>query len=168
MFLFDSDRYSFLHRLAAVVERYELACVAHCLMTNHYHLVVQKPDGRISNAMRDLNFGYSRQFNFEHGRSAHLFRNRFLAKDIDTDEYFMTVCRYVVNNPVRAGLCRDAAEWPWSSYRATAGLDPTPAFVGEALIRGIFGGADWRDRYRRFVASAADPEVDKMVQFRHT
>jgi REP element-mobilizing transposase RayT len=163
LFLFDRDRIVLLERLAAVVRRYELSCIAYCLMGNHYHLVVQTPDGQISVAMQELNGGYSREFNRVYGRSSHLFRNRFLAKEINDEPYLLTACRYVVCNPVRAGLCRQPGDWPWSSYRATAGLDPAPPFLDETLIRNACGGdAMWRHRYRDFVNGPA-PAVDELV-----
>jgi putative transposase len=166
LFLFDADRRSFLDRLAEVVERFELACVAYCLMGNHYHLLLQTPDGRVSDALRDLNGGYSRHFNRIHGRSAHLFRNRFLAKQIEDEAYLLSACRYLVYNPVRAGLCRQPTEWPWSSHRATAGLDPAPRFLDHALIRDACGNdRDWRQRYRDFIAEPPPP-VDETFHVR--
>jgi REP element-mobilizing transposase RayT len=153
LFLYDSDRLRFLDRLGAVVKQHELACIAYCLMGNHYHLLVQTPDGRISSALQQLNGGYSRQFNRLHGRSAHLFRNRFLAQQIEGEAYLLTACRYLAHNPVRAGLCRDPKDWPWSSHRATAGLEPAPSFLDEALIRDACGGrADWRRHYQDLTA----------------
>ena len=167
LFLFDADRVAFLVRLAAVVERYELACLAYCLMGNHYHLLIQTRDGRVSGALQELNGGYSRHFNRVHGRSAHLFRNRFFARQIEDEAYLLTACRYLAQNPVRAGLCRDPAEWPWSSHRATAGLDPTPRFLSETLIRDACGGQrNWRLRYREFVAEPTPPHVEKMLHSR--
>jgi putative transposase len=163
LFLFDSDRLGFLDRLAVVVERYELVCIAYCLMGNHYHLLVQTPDGRVSSALQELNGGYSRHFNRVHGKSAHLFRNRFFAQEVEDEAYLLIACRYLAYNPVRAGLCRDPADWPWSSHRATAGLDPSPAFLSETLIRDACGGQpNWRQRYRDFVAAP----VEEMTQSR--
>jgi REP element-mobilizing transposase RayT len=164
LFSFDGDRLAFLERLTATVDRYELACVAYCLMGNHYHLVVQTPDSRLSRALQELNGGYSRHFNRTHGHSAHLFQNRFFARLIDSDAYLLTVCRYVANNPVRAGLCGRAADWPWSSHRASAGLVPTPPLLNESLLRTACGGAlNWRERYQDFV----DQPVDTTLQNRH-
>ena len=166
LFLLDAHRIAFLERLADVVERYELACVAYCLMGNHYHLLVQTPDARLSRALQRLNGGYSRAFNAAQNRSAHLFRNRFFSRHIDGDPYLATACRYIVRNPVRAGLCRDPAEWPWSSHRATAGLEPPPRFLSEVLIRAAFGAdSAWRERYRDFVDAPGTgeertPELD--------
>jgi REP element-mobilizing transposase RayT len=166
IFLFDTDRVAFLDRLAVVVERYELACVAYCLMGNHYHLLLQTPDGSVSGAMQDLNGGYSRHFNRVYGRSAHLFRNRFFASQVEHEAYLLTACRYLMHNPVRAGLCRLPSEWPWSSFRSTAGLDPTPRFLNQTLIRDACGGQrDWRQHYRDFVAETPPP-VENMLHIR--
>lgn len=140
LFLLDSDRDEFLKRLEQTMERYQLPCLAYCLMGNHYHLIVQTPDARLSAALRELHGGYSRHFNHVHGRSAPLFLNRFLAQPIDTDSYLLTACRYVAHNPVRAGLCDQPSDWPWNSYRASAGVEPSPAFLSEEELRNAFGG----------------------------
>jgi REP element-mobilizing transposase RayT len=158
IFRHDPDRELFLDQLEKTLDRYRLPCLAYCLMTNHYHLVVLTPDQRLSKAMQELNGGYSRRFNSIHGRSAHLFRNRFMAQLIDSDSYLLTACRYVAHNPVRAGLCITPPEWKWSSYRASAGIGPTPRFLDERQLRDAIGGGDgWRRRYREFV------EIDEEV-----
>ena len=158
IFVFDQDRYDILERIARVVDEYELVCHTYCLMTNHYHLVVGTPDARLSKAMKALNGGYARRFDARHGRSAHVFRNRFRSELIDSDEYLLTACRYVVLNPVRAGLCGHPAEWPWSSYRALAGLEPAPIFLSEGSVLSYFGNAPdrARARYREFVDDGLD------------
>jgi REP element-mobilizing transposase RayT len=152
LFLFDSDRTAFLNRLARVVERHELNCVAYCLMGTHYHLIVQVPDDRISRALQELHGGHARHFNRIHGHTAHLFRHRFLARLIDGDPYLLMACRYLAYNPVRAGLCGDPDDWPWASHRATAGLEPAPHFLSEGCLREAFGGTNWRSRYREFIS----------------
>ncbi len=158
IFRCDGDRETFLDQLELTFVWFELPCLAYCLMTNHYHLIVQTPDQRLSKAMQQLNGGYSRRVNALHGRSAHLFRNRFMAQLIDSDSYLLTACRYVAHNPVRAGLCETPSEWKWSSYRASAGIWPTPRFLDERLLRDAIGGGDgWRRRYREFV------EIDEAV-----
>jgi putative transposase len=172
LFLFDRDREAFLGRLARIVESYELPCLAYCLMGNHYHLIIQTPDERLSMALKELHGGYSTHFNRTYGRSAHLFRNRFLAQVIDSDPYLLTACRYVAHNPVRAGLCARPSDWRWSSYRANAGIDPSPRFLSEAALRDASGGSgEWRSRYREFVESPSavePPPGHKKLHFRHT
>ena len=138
IFRFDGDRVAFLDRVARVVSRYELHWVAYCLMGNHYHAIVQTPDGRLSSAMRDLNGGFSRLCRSLYGRDAHLFKNRFWCEPIDTPEYFVTAMRYVDLNPVRAGLCGHPSDWPWGSFRAMVGLDQAPAFLmPEIFLSGL-------------------------------
>jgi len=151
----DQDREQFLKQLERIVECFQLPCLAYCLMGNHYHLIVQTPDARLSAALRELNGGYSKYFNRANDRSAHLFRNRFLASLIDSDSYLLVAYRYLAHNPVRAGLCSEPSDWPWSSYRASAGIDPSlPPFLSETMLRGLFGGGEkWRNRYRGFVES---------------
>jgi REP-associated tyrosine transposase len=155
--LFDSeqDRELFVKHLGRMIERFQLPCLAYCLMGNHYHLIVQTPDARLSAALQELNGGYSKCFNRAHDRSAHLFRNRFLAQLIDSDSYLLTAYRYLAHNPVRAGLCDELSGWPWSSYRASIGIEPSPpVLLSESTLRGLFGGdGRWRDRYRAFVES---------------
>ncbi len=153
VFRFDGDRIAFLDKMSKVAERYGIRWIAYCLMGSHYHAIAQTPDGRLSDAMRDLNGGFSRLLAGVHGSDAHLFRNRFLAEHIDTLEYFATVMKYVHLNPVRAGLCGHPADWAWSSYRATVGLDTMPRFLAAEIflrIGGLQGHAAQND-YATFV-----------------
>jgi putative transposase len=155
IFLFDEDRKAFLRRLGLIVERFELSCIAYCLMGNHYHLIVQTPDSRLSKAICQLNGAYSRDFNERHGYVAHLFGNRFVARLIDSEPDLLMACRYVAHNPVKAGLCRSPSEWPWSSFRASAGFDPSPSFLNDFALVDAFGpGSGWQERYRDFVELA--------------
>jgi REP-associated tyrosine transposase len=158
IFIFDRDRLDFLDLLSRVVEDYELVCHAYCLMTNHYHLVLETRDARLSNAMKALNGTYARRFDVRHSRTAHVFRNRFRSEFIDSDEYLLTACRYVVLNPVRARLCGQPGEWPWSSYRSLAGIEPARRFLSEGLVLSLFGDPSDRARakYRAFVADGID------------
>jgi REP element-mobilizing transposase RayT len=136
LFRYDGDRVAFIDRMDKVGNRYGVRWIAYCLMGNHYHAIVQPHSERLSDAMRDLHGGFSRLLARVYGSDAHLFKNRFLAEQIDTLEYFATAMRYVHLNPVRAGLCGHPADWPWSSYRATVGLDPQPSFIApEVFLR---------------------------------
>jgi putative transposase len=139
IFRFDSDRDDFLMCLERVVKRYELACLAYCLMPNHYHLVLETPDGRLSDAMKALNGRYALRFNRRYARDAHLFRNRFGAVAQTTDEQLSWTLRYAVWNPVAAGLCSDPSEWPWSSFLASVGEARPPRFLNRARLLSHFG-----------------------------
>jgi putative transposase len=139
IFSFDSDRIDFLDCVRRVVERHELRCLAYCLMLNHYHLVLETPDERLSPAMKALNGRYSLRFNRRHERDAHLFKNRFGAVLQDSTDQLLWTLRYTVRNPVEAGLCASPDEWPWSSYRACAGLSRGPTFLDVVGALSYFG-----------------------------
>jgi putative transposase len=139
IYRFDSDRIDFLDCLARVVQRHQLECVAYCLMPNHYHLVVETPDGQVSAAMKALNGRYSLRYNRRHGCDAHLFKNRFGAVAQCSEEQLFWTLRYAVRNPVEAGLCADPGEWPWSSYRASVGEDRPPRFLALTKLLSYFG-----------------------------
>lgn len=123
IYLDGVDRYWFLEMFGKATVRYEWSIYAYCLMTNHYHVVLQIPEGGLSEGMCELNGGFARWSNIRHGRCDHLFGKRFGSREITTDEYLLEACRYVVLNPVRAGLVKRPEEWSWSSYRACAGLE---------------------------------------------
>ncbi len=113
----DDDRLEFLGLLLSVVSDYDWEMYSMCLMTNHYHLVVATEQPLLSLGMQRLNGRYAERFNGKLGRTGHLWGDRFGCRYVDDEEYLIEVCRYVVNNPVRAGLCTRASDWPWSASR---------------------------------------------------
>lgn len=151
----DSDRCSFLQILHEVNERYNVLCHSYCLMDNHYHLLLETPDGNLSIGMRHLNGVYTQRFNKRHERRGHLFQGRYKALLIQKDSHLLEVCRYVVLNPLRAGIVSCPGDWKWSSYRATAGLEKPHPCLMEDWILAQFGSTrthgDARKTYRRFV-----------------
>ena len=120
----DQDRETFLKILALVDKRYHWLCHAFCLMDNHYHLMIETPDGNLSLGMRQLNGVYTQARNKRYNKTGHLFQGRYKAILIQKDSHLLEVCRYVVLNPVRARMVETPEDWKWSSYRATAGNEP--------------------------------------------
>ena len=118
----DDDRRCFRRRLNLARARHRWIVSAWCLMTNHYHLVVVCDLERLSRGLHLLNFRHAQAFNERHDRVGHLFQGRFDARVIEGDEHFLTVCEYVLDNPVRAGLCDDRAEWRWLGGEVLADL----------------------------------------------
>jgi REP element-mobilizing transposase RayT len=139
IFLGDEDRRSFLRLLERTARRYGWLIHTYCLMTNHYHLLLQLSSGGLSRGMCQLNGGYALMFNARHGRSNHLFGRRFWDEPIETDSHYFEVCRYVVLNPIRAGLEEAFGTWPWSSYRSIAGADFAPPFLATDELLARFG-----------------------------
>lgn len=126
IFLDEYDNRKFLELFGKTLERFNWVCHAYCLMVNHYHLMIETPDANLSQGMHHLNATFCQAHHRRHDTVGHLFQGRFKAIVIDRESYLLELARYVVLNPVRAGLVARPEEWPWSSYRATAGL-PAPA-----------------------------------------
>ncbi len=149
----DKDRLMFLDVLAEVVARFNWLCHAYCLMTNHYHLVVETPDGNLSKGMRQLNGVYTQASNRRHNRTGHLFQGRFKGILVDKDSYLLELARYVVLNPVRAHLVNDPQEYAWCSYPAMTGEAPAPVWLATDALLAHFGKRrnEARRRYSRFV-----------------
>jgi REP element-mobilizing transposase RayT len=148
----DDDRGQFLERFRTIAAECDLCCYAYCLMDNHYHLVVMTRLANLSRAMHRLNGPYARWWNDRHGQVGHVFQGRFNAKVIQDGTYLLNACRYTVLNPVRAGMVHQVTDWPWSSYRATAGLTNMPTFLCPDPLLAHFGeGVGAFEAYRRFV-----------------
>lgn len=149
----DRDRKMFLDTLEDVILRYNWLCHAYCLMENHYHLLIETPDGNLSIGMRQLNGIYTQRFNKRYDRVGHLFQGRFKAVLVEKDSHLLEACRYVVLNPVRVERVQKPEEWVWSSYRATVGCTkPHPCLV-MGWILGQFGSERKMAEagYRRFI-----------------
>ncbi len=139
IFLTDDDRWHFVRLLGVVARRHGWSIHAYCLMMNHYHLILQLARGGLSRGMCELNGGYAFGFNDRHGRSNHVFGRRFWDEPIEDDGHYFEASRYVVLNPVRAGIEQKIGSWPWSSYRATVGLELPPSFLAIGDLLGRFG-----------------------------
>lgn len=148
----DDDCARFLVVLAATVARYHVLCHAYCLMGNHYHVLLQTPDANLSAAMRQLNGVYTQRFNRRHERCGHLLQGRFGAQLVDAEAYLREVCRYIVLNPVRAGLVAHPGEWRWSSFRATAGKTVVPGFLAVNWVRALSGARSQAEAVKRYVS----------------
>jgi REP element-mobilizing transposase RayT len=153
IFLNRADGLGLLELLGATCDRFGWRCTAYCLMTNHYHLVVETPEPNLSRGMRQLNGVYTQAFNRRHGRGGHLFQGRFKAILVEREPHLLELARYVVLNPVRAGLVDHPRAWHWSSYRETDGTAPAPPWleVGELLAHFGKSPAEARRAYAAFV-----------------
>lgn len=143
----------------AALERFSretgVTILAYCLMENHAHLLVRDADDQISRMMKKLGVSYSQYFNRKYRRQGHLFQDRYLSEAVEDDRYLLTVFRYILNNPRKAGLC-DAADYEWSSYRL---YDQPPGLVDTTLLREMIGNAE---HYRAFITA---PNDDRCLDF---
>jgi putative transposase len=164
IFLDAGDYTRFLVRLAVTAARFGVLCRAYCLMVNHFHLLLEPRQFPLSRMMHQLNSSYSQSFNRRHERVGHLLQGRFKSPMIDGDAYLRRVLRYIVLNPVRAGLVAQPAEWPWSSYRATAGLETPPSFLTLDRVWRSFDAdpSTAQRRYAAFVAGGPSGRSDRL------
>jgi REP element-mobilizing transposase RayT len=151
LFRDESDYLRFEQELQSVAQDSAFRCLAVCLMTTHYHLLVETGHGVLPIAMQRLNQRYARAYNVRYGRRGHTFAERYLCVPVLSDEQLLTAYRYVVRNPVEAGLCGRPGEWMWSSYASAIGTGDRFAFADAALMVSCCDGS--LDALRRFVES---------------
>ena len=167
IYLDEADRLAWLDTFGQVCKRFNWVCHAWCQMSNHYHVVVETVEGNLCQGMRQLNGVYTQLFNRRHRRIGHVFQGRYKAILVERDAYLIELMRYVVLNPVRAGMVGDAADWPWSSYGAMVGSAPRPEWLQTEWTLAQFGHQRGRAvaRYIDFVrAGVGLPSVWQALQ----
>lgn len=144
----DEDRRLFLNILADTKEKTGFRLFAWCLMPNHVHLLLQEGKEPIGQIFRLIGTKYVYWYNRRHGRTGHLFQDRFRSETVEDDAGFVTVIRYIHMNPVKAGLSDTPEEYPWCSYRDY--FDPN-GLTDPSMILGMMD----RDTFYRFHAENA-------------
>lgn len=123
VFIDDSDKIRFLRDIKDTFEQYNFLCYSYCLMSNHYHILLETPEGNLSSGMHRLNCTYASYFNWKYDIVGHVFQGRYKSIVVQRENYLMELCRYIVLNPLRAGLVQHPGEYRWSSYCELAGKD---------------------------------------------
>ena len=139
IFISSRDRERFLEYLANTVERYEIKVHTYCLMSNHYHLLVETPHPNLSQAIKWINVSYAAYFNRKRRRTGHLFQGRFKSILVDADEHLKHLSRYIHLNPLRAKIVEVLPEYKWSSYLAFIGKVKVPQWLETDWLLSLFG-----------------------------
>lgn len=149
LFADRSDYEYYLSLLKKYSAETEIDILAYCLMDNHVHLLVRDESRNVSMFVQKLNGTYTGWFNHKYERSGHLFQDRFKSEKVDEEAYFLTVFRYILNNPQKAGICA-ASDYEWSSYRYYGDRD---LFVKTRAVQELIG--DFNE-YAAFIAAKND------------
>lgn len=145
------DREKFLSYLQSATQRYSGVVHVYCLMTNHYHLLIETPKGNLSQIMQHINSSYTTYFNVKRKRSGHLLQGRYRAILVEADSYACELSRYIHLNPVRAGIAATPEQYPWSSYHSYLKPIERPDWLTTSFILGYFPKGDKEAAYSRFV-----------------
>lgn len=162
----EQDFVKFLTYIESAVQRYKAAIHVYCLMSNHYHLLLETPLSNLSQIMRHINGAYTTYFNRKRQRAGHLFQGRYKAILIDADEYAEELSRYIHLNPVRAGIAGRPEEYHWSSYQYYIGKKQIPKWLTVDYILSYFGreAIAAQKKYSEFVNALVDKEYDSPLK----
>jgi putative transposase len=154
LFRDDRDRTEFLDLLGTVVAGHGWLCRGYCLLSTHYHLLIETPEPNLASGLQYVNGRYGQWSNRRREECGHLFQARYHSALVQTEGHRYEVHRYISLNPVRAGLVRQPEDWAWSSYGALLGVAPQPFFldVTGALLDFASSPKKARDRLRTFIA----------------
>jgi putative transposase len=160
VFKSQKDREKFLSYFDSATLRYGAVIHVYCMMGNHYHILMETPEGNLSQIMHHINASYTTYFNVKRQRAGHLFQGRYKAIVVDADEYAKELSRYIHLNPVRAGLVDNPGKYSWSSYSYYIGQEKAPEWLSRDFILAYFGktASVAQKRYREFVLSLTGQE----------
>lgn len=155
--LFEDERdFSFY---LSILEKYsaetKVGVCAYCLMENHVHLLLHGEKDDLAMLMKKLGICYATHYNKKYERTGHLFQDRYLSEAVETKKYMLTVFRYILNNPVAAGIC-PASEYLWSSYRR---YGDDGSFVDTVLLK------EWIGSWVKYAEFIAEKNCDQCMEY---
>jgi putative transposase len=161
----DGDYAAFERVLAEAVPRDDMRLLAYCLMPNHFHLLLwPREDGDLPRFMRWLTMTHTQRWHAHHktAGSGHLYQGRYKSFPVQSDEHFLTVCRYVERNALRAGLVERAEDWRWGSLslRRSGDWADRPALSEWPIDR----PRDWTSRVNRPFGPKEEEAVRRSIQ----
>lgn len=133
----EEDATKFMRTLEHYQKECEFKLYAYCLMGNHVHLLMKEGKEKLGITMRRIGASYVYWYNWKYERSGHLFQDRYKSEAVENDRYFITVVRYIHQNPVKAGIVKETADYKWSSYHEYLGK---PKIVDKNPVLRLFDG----------------------------
>lgn len=139
IFLDEEDKIKFMEKIMLAKERGHFELYGYCLMDNHVHLLLKENNEDIGTSIKRITVGYVVWHNKKYGRIGHLFQNRYMSEPVETESYFLTVLRYIHQNPVKAGLVKKAEKYSWSSFQEyILAYRGQPCFINPQLAIAYF------------------------------
>lgn len=159
------DYQSFVGLLGEASEMWNIRVAAYCLMTNHYHILVQTPDANIARSMRHINGVYTQRFNRKHDCDGPLFRGRYKSILVSADSYLLQLIRYIHRNPVRAGYVDSLGDYLWSSHKGYLSVARKWEWLYKEFIFSLLtkNRKEWLKKYRQFVSLENDAEMAAVI-----
>jgi REP element-mobilizing transposase RayT len=156
-----NDFETFLSVLQEAALMFDVRVAAYCLMSNHYHILLQTPAGNLSRVMRHINGVYTQRYNRRWNTDGQLFRGRFKSILVEADKYLLELLRYIHNNPVRANIARTSHEYPWSSHHGYISNAKKWDWLNKRFLLGMFSDRPFaaRKAYEKFVADEDSQEI---------
>jgi putative transposase len=162
IFLGKKDYTTFIDLLKESVDLWNVRISAFCLLSNHYHLLVQTPDANLSRCMRHINGVYTQRFNRSHHVDGQLFRGRYKSILIDADSYLLELIRYIHRNPIDSGIVKDVDKYPWSSHQGYLSDAKKWDWLYKEFALSMFSDEKrlTRTRYREFVSRESAEDIN--------
>ncbi|MDI6813796.1 MAG: transposase [Desulfitobacteriaceae bacterium] len=162
----DEDNIMFLETLEKYSRDSGTNVYGWCLMSNHVHLLLGEGSEELSITMKRIEVSFVWYYNWKYKTTGHLFQDRFKSESVESDEYLLTVIRYIHQNPVEAGLVKQVEDWKWSSCHAYYGKNSYPANLLESnLVLGMFSVDNKHTAISRFInfTESASASKDKCL-----
>jgi len=166
IFVDKADYQQFIDLLQETADLFNVNVTAHCLMPNHYHLMVQSPDANLSRCMRHLNGVYTQKYNMAHGCDGTLFRGRYKSILVDENSYVLQLVRYIHRNPLEAGLVKRLDRYSWSSHKGYLSKAKKWDWLYKGFILGMLT-ADLDSQiqaYKQFMAQQQDEDLVRVFE----
>lgn len=165
LFREDDDYYFFVNLLKEIGDVWKARTTAYCMMTNHYHLLIQTPEANLARCMRHINGVYTQYYNRKYNSDGQLFRGRYKCILVDSDNYLLELVRYIHRNPLEAGLAEDLSLYNWSSHKPYLSNSRKWEWLYKGFALRMFSEnkAESKKKYLEFVLKEAPEEINRIL-----
>lgn len=157
-----ADYTCFIKLLKDSAEMWHIRIAAYCLMTNHYHLLVQTPQANLSRCMRHINGLYTQHYNRHHHADGQLFRGRYKSMLVDADSYLLELVKYIHRNPVRAGIVDRVDAYAWSSHKGYLSQAAQWSWLYKDFVLSLLSQSRQKQK-RAYTAFIREGETDSII-----